>query len=51
MARYSRSAGRSVAKEMRHRKHGAHGAMSRLQAVAIGLNKARRGGKKVPPKS
>lgn len=46
--RYSPSASRSVEKEMSRRKHGKHGRMSRRQAVAIGLNKARRAGKKVP---
>lgn len=51
MARYSKSAQRSVAKEMRHRKSGKHGSMSRKQAIAIGLNKARRAGKKVPARS
>jgi hypothetical protein len=51
MARkYSRGASRSVHKEMSHRKSGKHGRMSRKQAVAIGLNKARRAGKKVPSK-
>lgn len=49
MARkYSKGASGEVAKEMRHRKRGKHGSMSRKQAVAIGLNKARRKGKKVP---
>lgn len=48
--RYSKSSRRSVATEMRHRKQGKHGRMSRRQAVAIGLNKARRAGKKVPSK-
>jgi hypothetical protein len=38
-----------VRKEMSHRKSGRHGRrMSRKQAIAIGLNKARRAGKKVP---
>lgn len=46
--RYSRSSSRFVEKEMRHRKRGKHGRMSRRQAVAIGLDKARRQGKKVP---
>ena len=49
MARkYSKGASRSVATEMRHRKQRKHGPMSRKQAIAIGLNKARRKGKKVP---
>jgi len=46
--RYSRGASRSVKKEMSHRKSGKHRGMSRKQAVAVGLNKARRAGKKVP---
>lgn len=51
MARkYSKSTSRSVEKEMSHRKSGKHGRMSRKQAIAIGLNKARRAGKKVPAK-
>ena len=49
MARkYSKGASEEVKKEMRHRKRGKHGKMSRKQAVAIGLSKARRKGKKVP---
>lgn len=49
--RYSKAASRSVHKEMSHRKSGKHGRMSRRrQAIAIGLNKARRAGKKVPTK-
>jgi hypothetical protein len=51
MARYSKASRRSVHKEMSHRKHGKHGKMSRRQAIAIGLNKARRAGKKVPSRS
>jgi len=35
---------------MSHRKSGKHGRMSRKQAIAVGLNKARRAGKKVPAK-
>jgi hypothetical protein len=51
MARkYSRGASQEVEKEMRHRKKGKHGGMSRKQAVAIGLSKARRKGEKVPPR-
>jgi hypothetical protein len=47
--RYSRAAGRSVAKEMRARKHTTRGRRrSRKQAIAIGLSKARRAGHKVP---
>ncbi len=48
--RYSRKASRSVRTEMRHRKRGKHGLKSRRQAIAIGLNKARRKGAKVPSK-
>ena len=46
--KYSRGASKEVEKEMRHRKQGKHGKMSKKQAVAIGLSKARRKGKKVP---
>jgi hypothetical protein len=46
--RYSPKASRMVEKEMRHRKHLKHGKMSRRQAIAIGLNKARRSGAQVP---
>lgn len=46
--RYSPAASRSVEKEMSHRKHGKHGRLSRRQAIAIGLNRARRAGEKVP---
>jgi len=46
--KYSRSAQESVHTEMRHRKSRKHGTMSRKQAVAVGLSKARRSGKKVP---
>lgn len=47
--RYSRAASRSVEKEMRVRKRQKPGRrMSRQQAIAIGLDKARRAGKKVP---
>lgn len=48
MAKYGQAAQRSVTKEMRHRKRGKHGSMSRKQAIAIGLSKARRKGAKVP---
>jgi len=60
MARYSRSAGKDVARAMRKRKHGTlkrgkkgHGGKvkSRKQAIAIGLSEARKKGKKVPRKS
>jgi hypothetical protein len=60
MARYGKSAGKSVASAMRRRKRGTlrsgkggKGARvkSRKQAVAIGLSEARRKGAKVPRKS
>lgn len=54
--KYSRSASSDVGKEMREYKRGkAHSGRSgrkvksRKQAVAIGLSKARRKGKRVPP--
>ena len=51
MARkYSKAASREVETEMRHRKTKKHGEMSRKQAVAIGLSKARRAGMKAPAK-
>jgi hypothetical protein len=51
--RYSKSASNEVRTEMHHLKKGKHGKRlkSRKQAVAIGLSKARRKGKKVPKKS
>lgn len=48
--KYGPGASKEVEKEMRHRKEGKHGDMSKKQAVAIGLSKARRKGKKVPPR-
>jgi hypothetical protein len=57
--RYSPSAGRDVEKEMRSYKRGtarsgkggkAGKVKSRKQAIAIGLSKARKKGKKVPKK-
>ena len=48
MAKYGEAAQRSVKKEMHHRKTKKHGTMSRKQAIAIGLSKARRKGAKVP---
>jgi hypothetical protein len=48
MAKYGKAAQKSVKKEMHHRKKGKHGKMSKKQAVAIGLSKARRKGAKVP---
>lgn len=48
--KYSKGASREVKTEMKHLKQGKHGRRlkSRKQAVAIGLSKARRKGKKVP---
>jgi hypothetical protein len=48
--RYSKAASKEVETEMRHLKKGKHGKRlkSRKQAIAIGLSKARRKGKKVP---
>lgn len=54
--RYSRSAGTDVKSEMRRYKRGtaksgkAGKVKSRKQAIAIGLSKARKKGKKVPKK-
>jgi len=56
--RYSRSTGKTVGREVRRAKRGKaksgrgrHGKVkSRKQAIAIGLSKARKQGKKVPPK-
>jgi hypothetical protein len=57
--KYSRSAGKDVEKEMRAYKRGTaksgpHGkggrVKSRKQAIAIGLSKARKKGKRVPKK-
>jgi hypothetical protein len=54
--KYSRSAGSDVRKEMREYKSGkarsgrsGRKVKSRKQAIAIGLSKARRKGKRVPP--
>jgi hypothetical protein len=41
-------AGAFVEEEMRHRRSEKHGRMSRKQAIAIGLSKAREAGVKVP---
>jgi len=58
--KYSRSAGRDVESEMRRYKRGTarsgHGGKggkvkSRKQAIAIGLSKARKKGKRVPRKA
>ena len=55
MARYSRGAGKSVKSAMRRRKSGTlksgrsgKRVTSRKQAIAIGLNEARKKGAKVP---
>jgi hypothetical protein len=54
--RYSRSAGRDVESEMRRYKRGTAKSgrggrvKSRKQAIAVGLSKARKKGKKVPRK-
>jgi hypothetical protein len=51
--RYSKGASNEVRTEMRHYKKKKHGSRvkSRKQAIAIGLSKARKKGKKVPRKS
>ncbi len=43
-------AGAFVREEMEHVRRGEHGVKSKKQAIAIGLNKARRAGVKVPRK-
>ena len=48
MPKYGKKAHKEVETEMRHRKKGKHGKMSRKQAIAIGLSKARRKGGKAP---
>ncbi len=48
--KYSKKAGQSVRTEMHHKRSGKHKIKSRKQAIAIGLNKARRKGAKVPRK-
>jgi hypothetical protein len=57
MARYGKGARKSVKQAMHKRKKGTlksgrsgKKVKSRKQAIAIGLSKARRKGKKVPPK-
>jgi hypothetical protein len=56
MAKYGRAAGKRVKSAMRRRKHGTlksgsgRRVKSRKQAIAIGLNEARRKGAKVPRK-
>ena len=44
----STRAGKYVHEEMSHRKKGKHPGMSRKQAIAVGLSRARRSGIKVP---
>jgi len=44
----STQAGEFVREEMDHIRQGKHGARSSKQAIAIGLSKARKKGKKVP---
>jgi hypothetical protein len=46
----STRAGKYVREEMHHKRSGKHKVKSRKQAVAIGLNKARKKGVKVPKK-
>ncbi|MGO9064228.1 MAG: DUF6496 domain-containing protein [Myxococcaceae bacterium] len=48
--RESTQAGAFVAEEMRHKRSEKHGRMTRQQAVAIGLSKARKAGINVPRK-
>ena len=45
----STQAGEFVREEIEHIRHGKHGARSTKQAIAIGLQKARRAGVKLPP--
>ena len=45
----STQAGEFVREEMEHIRRGKHGARSTKQAIAIGLQKARRSGVKLPP--
>ena len=46
----STAAGEFVREEIAHVRQGRHGARSAKQAIAIGLSKARKKGKKVPKK-
>ena len=48
--KYSRAAGKDVENEMRRYRRGKRKVKSRKQAIAIGLSKARKKGKKVPKK-
>jgi hypothetical protein len=45
-----RKAARQVRTEMQHMRRGKHRLKSRKQAIAIGLNKARKKGAKIPRK-
>src|SRR5262252_1286265 len=45
----STQAGEFVREEMHHIREGKHGARNPMQAIAIGLSKARRAGVKLPP--
>jgi hypothetical protein len=47
----SRKASREVRTEMHHMRSGKHPIKSRKQAIAIGLNKARQKGARIPKKS
>ena len=47
----STRAGKYVHEEMSHRKKGKHPGMSRKQAIAVGLSRARKAGVKVPRRS
>jgi hypothetical protein len=47
-AKPSTQAGAFVREEMHHKRSEKHGRMSRKQAIAIGLSKAREAGVKVP---
>jgi hypothetical protein len=47
----STQAGAFVAEEMHHKRSEKHGRMSRKQAIAIGLSKAREAGVRVPKKA
>jgi len=49
-ARASTLAGAFVREEMHHRRTRKHGRMSRQQAIAVGLSKARQSGIRVPGK-
>jgi len=47
----STQAGAFVREEMHHKRSQKHGRMSKKQAIAVGLSKARKAGIKVPRKS